>query len=85
MRIECLGRPAASALRVHQRLQQNPILAVPAAAEQLGLSAPTVTKAIAYLEKLGIVAEITGKQRNRRYAYRRYLEILSRGTEPLPK
>ncbi len=84
-RIEQIGRPAASALRVHQRLQQNPVLAIPDAARQLGLTVPTVTKAIAHLEQLGIVAEITGKQRNRRYAYARYLEILSRGTEPLPR
>ena len=84
-RIEQIGRPAASALRVHQRLQQNPVLAIPDAARQLGLTVPTVTKAITHLEKLGIVAEITGKQRNRRYAYARYLEILSRGTEPLPR
>ena len=84
-RIERLGRPAASALRVHQRLQQNPVLAIPDGARQLGLTVPTVTKAITHLEQLGIVAEITGKQRHRRYAYSRYLEILNRGTEPLPR
>jgi len=85
MRVERLGRPAASALRVHQRLQQNPVLAIPDAARQLGLTIPTVTKAIGHMEQLGIVAEITGKQRHRRYAYGKYLEILSRGTEPLPR
>jgi hypothetical protein len=35
------------------------------------------------LEKLGIVREITGRKRERVFAYGRYLEILSEGTEPL--
>ncbi|WP_242678925.1 Fic family protein [Rhodobacter calidifons] len=34
-RIENLGRPAASALRVHQLLQQKPIIGIPAAAQRL--------------------------------------------------
>jgi len=83
-RIEQLGRPAASTLRVHQRLQQNPVTAIADAAEQLGLSPPTVGKCLKHLEELGIVTEITGKQRGRRYVYTDYLSILSRGTEPLP-
>lgn len=85
VRIEGLGRPAASALRVHQRLQQNPILAVPNAARELRLSVPTVTKSIRHLEALDIVHEITGKRQGRRYAYTDYLAIQNRGTEPLPR
>jgi hypothetical protein len=34
-----------------------------------------------HLEKLGIVREITAKQRRRVYAYVRYLDILNQGTE----
>lgn len=34
------------------------------------------------LEDLGIAAEVTGKQRNRVFAYRQYLDILAEGTEP---
>lgn len=83
-RIEQLGRPAASVLRVHQRLQQNPITGIPDAADQVGLSAPTVAKSIEHLEALGMVREITGRKRGRRYAYGKYLDILNRGTEPLP-
>ncbi len=82
-RIESLGRPAASALRVHQLLQQKPIVGIPDAAQKLGISAPTIAKSIQHLEKLGIVREITGKQRGRMFVYSDYLSILSRGTEPL--
>ena len=34
--------------------------------------------------KLGILREITGKQRHRLFVYDRYLAILNQGTEPLP-
>jgi Fic family protein len=83
MRIERLGRPAASALRVHQLLQQKPIIGIPDAAKKLSISVPTTTKSVQHLEELGIVREVTGKQRGRAFAYSGYLEILSRGTEPL--
>ncbi|RQH13596.1 Fic family protein [Bradyrhizobium sp. RP6] len=79
--ISALGRPAASTLRVHELLQKRPLLSVPATTKELGLSKPTVAKAMEHLEKLGIVREITAKQRRRIYAYVRYLDILNQGTE----
>ena len=82
-RIEGLGRPAASALRVHRRLQRNPIVAIPDTAHDLQLSPPTVANAIRRLESLGVLRELTGKQRRRLYVYDAYLDILNRGTEPL--
>ena len=82
-RIETLGRPAASALRVHQLLQQKPIVAIPDAAQRLGISAPTIAKSIQHMVDLGLVREITGRQRGRMFVYGDYLSILSRGTEPL--
>jgi len=80
-KIEALGRPASSVLRVHQHLQRRPIITIPATAEQLSLSAPTVTKALQHMVKLGLVRETTGKQRHRLFTYHRYLDILNRGTE----
>jgi Fic family protein len=82
-RIEELGRPAASALRVHQILQQKPLIGINEAAEKLKMSQPTVAKSIQHLEALGIVRETTGRQRGRRFVYGEYLNILNRGTEPL--
>jgi Fic family protein len=84
-RIEGLGRPAASALRVHQLLQQKPIIAIPDASQRLGISAPTIAKSVHHLERLGILREITGRQRRRLFAYDGYLQILNRGTEPLSR
>jgi Fic family protein len=82
-KIERLGRPAASILRIHQHMQRKPILSIPATAEQLSVSAPTVAKAIQHMRKLGIVRETTGKQRHRLFVYRRYVDILNQGTEPI--
>jgi hypothetical protein len=39
-------------------------------------------KAIANLEKLGIVGEVSGRRRGRLFAYTRYMSILNQGTEP---
>ncbi len=82
-KIETLGRPAGSALRVHLLLQQKPIVSVPMAAKALKVTEPTVRSSLAHLEKLGIVQEMTGGQRNRMFMYNKYLRILDEGTEPL--
>jgi Fic family protein len=78
-----LGRPAASALRVHELLQKRPLLSIPAVTKELSLSEPTIAKAMEHLAKLGITREVTGKRRRRLFAYARYLDVLNRGTEPL--
>ena len=39
-------------------------------------TAPPARKAIELLEDLGVLREITGKQRGRAYAYHEYLEAL---------
>ncbi len=82
-RLQTIGRAAGSALRVHELLQQKPILSLPGAAEALELSWTAANNAMLELERLGIVREITGQKRNRLYAYDRYLNMLAEGTEPL--
>lgn len=80
-RITALGRPAASALRLHDLLQKSPLLSAPSAAKSLGLSLPTVLKSIEHLEVLGIVKESTGKKKRRIFGYTDYIRILNEGTE----
>jgi Fic family protein len=84
-RIQTLGRGAGSALRVHQFLQRQPLTSIAVASKKLALSFPTITTAVNNLEAIGIVAEVTGKQRRRLFAYSEYLRILSEETEPLPE
>jgi Fic family protein len=80
-KIEALGRPAASVLRVFEHLQRSPILSIPAAAGKIGISAPTVAKSVEHLLALGIVRENTGRQRRRIFVYHAYLTVLNEGTE----
>jgi Fic family protein len=83
VRIRALGRPAASTLRVHELLQRQPIIGIVPASKQLKVTHPTVMKALAHLQELKIVNEVTGKRRGRLFAYSRYMKILDRGTEAL--
>lgn len=75
---------AGSTLRIHDLFQQNPFLTSNQLVQKTGLSAPTVNAALADLEKMGVVEEITGRKRGRVFSYQRYLAILSEGTDPLP-
>jgi Fic family protein len=82
-KIHSLGRNTASALRVHEYMQGHPLIKIGPVAKLLKLSVPTVTSALEHLTKLKVAKEVTGKRRDRLFAYPRYLNILSEGTEPL--
>jgi Fic family protein len=81
-RIQEQGKISATALRVHDLLQQRPILSITAACKALELTHPAVNKSLRKMEEMGIVREITGRQRNRLYLYDAYMTILSKGLEP---
>jgi len=82
-RVRALGRGAAGALRVFDALRDRPLATLNDLAGRTGASYPTVARAVEALEDLGIAREITGRKRERVYAYARYLAILGEGTEPL--
>jgi Fic family protein len=81
--IEAIGRGASTVMRVHSALQARPISSIASLCAATGLTIPPVTRAIATLETLGIVREITGKQRDRLFQYDAYLAILSEGADPI--
>jgi Fic family protein len=76
-RIAGLGRAAASALEVHQALQGQPIASSAALVKATGLTPATVNKSLVHLERIGIVAELTHRQRGRVFSYRKYVEELA--------
>lgn len=81
-RIVPVGRRAGSGLRVHDALKHRPITSAHRVTETTGLSFPTASSTLELLVELGIAREITGKRRNRIFAYDRYLATLNEGTEP---
>lgn len=83
--VSSLGRAAPTTLRVLADLKRRPVLSVPAAAARLKISQPTIQSSLLHLEKLGIVREITGRQRGRLYSYKGCFDILNEGTEPLAR
>lgn len=82
-RIGSLGRAAGSALRIHHALQERPVANVAQIGKRTKLTAPVIGRVLAALEEIGMVREITGRQRNRVFSYAGYVRILSEGTEPL--
>lgn len=81
-RIANMGRATGSALRLHQFMHKKPISSINRLVENLGMTRPTITAAIEKLEALGIVRELTGRQRDKMYVYSDYVSILNEGTEP---
>jgi Fic family protein len=82
-RIQRDKRRASTTLQVFRVLCERPLTTLKQVCERSGLSFPTVTNAMAALEKLEIASEVTGQRRNRVFGYQAYLKILSEGTEVL--
>ena len=80
-KIQQTGRRASSALRVHDALKARPVHRLGDIASSTGLSFPAATAGMQLLIGLGIAREVTGKRRNRVFAYDRYLSVLNEGTE----
>lgn len=81
--IEGAGKATAATLNLHAYLQKHPITTTSKAKDSCKVSLPTVLRTMDALEKLGIVKEITGRERHKVFVYKEYLDILSKGTEPL--
>lgn len=83
-RIQAEGRRAGSALRVHGVLKERPITSIGDVHRRTGLSFPAAAAAMDLLVRLGIAREVTGRRRDRFFAYEEYITILEEGTERMP-
>lgn len=80
-RLATLGRLAGSAALVLDALFAHPIANIQALTQSTGLTAATIGKTLDALQtQLGIVHELTGRKRNRIYAYSAYIAILNQET-----
>jgi Fic family protein len=84
-RRKVLGHEATTiaVLRLFEVLPDHPMMTLALATKQLKGNKVTAMRAIQALEKSRVLYEITGKSRDRVYAYRKYLAVLSEDTEML--
>lgn len=68
------------AMRLFGLLPKYPITTVSLAIELLKTTKPTASKAVDALCQAGLLYETTGRQRDRVYAYRNYLSVLTEDT-----
>ena len=72
---------SVAAVRLFEMLPRHPVVSVASVIKQLGVSKPTAGRAVEALERTGVLAETTGKKRDRSWVYQRYLDRLRIGTE----
>lgn len=82
-RIQAQAKSAATCLQVHSYLQAKPVASIRSIATNTSKTVTTVAGILAILEQLNIVKELTGRRRNRVFAYQRCLDLIGAGTEPL--
>jgi Fic family protein len=82
-RARVLGHEGMSvvALRLFELLPRHPVVTAASVMTLVETSKPTAGKAIDLLVRAGVLAETTGKKRDRSFVYARYLEMLRVGTE----
>jgi len=78
--IATLGRAASSVQTLHTAMLERPIVSAGWLADKTGLTQATVNKSLTHLEHLGIVKQLGTGQRNRLFAYTRYMDILGEQT-----
>jgi Fic family protein len=69
------------AMRLFEALPTQPIVTVASVMRALDTTKPTAGRAIEALKAAGVLVETTGRRRDRSYAYRKYLDLLSAGTD----
>jgi len=72
---EQLGRAAANGQRVMDRLFDHPIVSVATVREWLDITPAGANQIVARLEDIGLLREITGYARNRRFRFDPYLRL----------
>ena len=72
------GKKAHNASKLIEFLYQRPIVNMTDIGRELELAKATVSSLVKDFEKKGILKEITGYERNKFYAFERYLEAYSK-------
>lgn len=81
-KVSQLGRAKSTCIAVLEYLKKLPQVSVSFLAKELDVTAPTARTALTHLLDLSIVAEISGKERDKIYIYKKYLALLEQGAKP---
>jgi Fic family protein len=80
-KINELGRSSISCQKIHKILLERPIATSNWISEKTGISPATVNKSLEKLQEIGVINELTSQKRNKLYSYKKYIEIMDKGTE----
>jgi cell filamentation protein, protein adenylyltransferase len=80
-----LGRGAGNGHRVLEYLFEHPIVSVAELSELTGTTFPAANQMVERMVDIGILNEITGRTRNRRFRYELYVGLFSDTAEPRPR
>ena len=75
--IKSMGSRSANALKLLDRLYQNPFIDITRASKVIGQSFPTAKTLIDCLTEKNILTEITGSKRKKKYVLSKYMEIFT--------
>jgi Fic family protein len=75
--IDHSGKSTSAVLAIHRYLQSHPIATTTHIKQACNVSLPTVLRGLETLENLGVVKEVSGKERHKIFVYREYLDILN--------
>jgi Fic family protein len=73
--IDHLGRAAGNGHRVLEHLYQNPIVSISEIQHLIGTTYPAANNLITRFVEHGILQELTGQKRNRRFIYKDYIRL----------
>jgi Fic family protein len=72
-----LGRAAGNGHRLLEHLYVHPIVSVNEVSELIGTTYPAANQLVERLRDIGILSEVTGQSRNRRFLYAPYVRLFS--------
>lgn len=70
-------RATPAVFKIHHYLQHHPISNTAMIRKETHLSQPTVMRGLRALEVLGMVKEISGRERHKTFIYKAYLDVLN--------
>lgn len=76
-KITKLGKSAENGMKLLNSLYESPLIRVKDVERITGLKNPNALSLVYKFEKLGLLKEITGKQRNRIYSYDDYVQLFT--------